>query len=304
MSFCSPSAAKTYQRNHTCFSKAALVGMAEAWNKAHPGDPIRGARGVGKRELWQALDARLKGECGGKGREWCWPDKVGTLGGAAPTVHASLRPKQPKEWRSKPNTWLTNLDIDAVMRQYEQDRTYKYKYLGTVPVDFAARTMLGQCLYPDLCTLSVPKLARRHKHLGMVINLDKHDQGGSHWTSLFACIDPALPAFGCYFYDSVGRKPPSEVLAFMHELKRQAEGMPRASTAIFRVGRANTRHQFGSSECGLFSMAYQIRWITLMRDRPSTTTFEGVAKVRRSDAEMHQLRTVLFRPNSPGAQEK
>jgi hypothetical protein len=305
MAYCSPSREKTYEKDKTCFSKEALVRLVDAWNDAHPETAIRGYTRMSKKALWEELNGRMSKLCKGSGREWCWVDKL-QKAKSSPEVAKSLRPQRPREWYQKPYAWLSNFDIEAVMRQYQDDKDNRYRFLGVYPLDFAAKDMFGTCLFREICALDITKFMKdkgKVRGVGMITNLDYHDQDGSHWTSLFMCVDPRLPSFGAYYYDSVApSKPPAEIEQFMQAAKAQAEAfaksIPGCENAVFRIDHNKKRHQYGNSECGLFSMAYQIRWIDKLRNHAATTTFDNVAHVKLTDDVVHKLRDILFRPNT------
>lgn len=297
--YCSPKHQSTYEKDKTCFTKDALIRLVQAWNKGHADDKIQNATGMSKRKMWQELNKRMKSRCG-EGQEWCWVDR---LEGSAPPkeVVKALRPAQPKEWKNKPYTWLTNYDIEDVMEQYDYsfDPSYKYKFLGVFPIDFEAKTMFGKCLFEEFCNLDIAKIRRKGiKYMGMVTNLDKHDEDGSHWTSLFVNMDTTSPSFGAYYYDSVANSPPSEVMKFMKSLKEQAARLPGADGKVFQVKWNKVRHQYKGTECGMFSMVYQIRWLTHLKDK-TTTTFDEIVNVPLRDEDVHKLRNSLFRPSAP-----
>lgn len=305
MAYCSPSSEKVFERDKTCFTKEALARLAEAWNEEHPDQKITGIERASKKKLWDDINGRMFGICKGSGREWCWVDKL-QKAKSSPEVSKSLRPQRPREWYKKPYTWLSNFDIEAVMRQYQDDPDNRYKFLGVYPLDFAAKSMFGTCLFREICSLDVAKMMKGKKKVcsfGMITNLDYHDEDGSHWTSLFVCIDPKLPTFGAYYYDSVApSQPPKEIQDFMGVIKTQAEAVaktiPGCEKAVFRLDHNRRRHQYGNSECGLFSMAYQIRWIDKLRKNPMSTNFDEVAHIKLTDEDVHKLRDILFRPNT------
>jgi hypothetical protein len=152
-------------------------------------------------------------------------------------------------------------------------------------------------LFTEFCNLNVAALWRRGiRYIGMITNLDKHNQSGSHWTSFFACIDPKLPCFGAYYYDSVASMPPAEIVKFIETLKTQVRSIPGGSDKPFLVKYNKMRHQRGNTECGVFSIDYQIRWIEgLYKD--SSIKFENVAHIPKiDDAYIHKFRDVYFRP--------
>lgn len=306
---CSPKAEENFKKYHTCFSKEALLRIAKAWNDKHARNDRIATSKQTREQLWRAIDAKMKSECGGSGKEWCW---VGKLEDAQrdPQVQGFLRPKMPAQWYKKPNSWLSNWDIQKVMRQYEEAKDrFHYKFLGVLPVDFAEENAVGKCISEELCHFAsdVPKLLKKGIHyVGMITNLDRHDEPGSHWTSTFMCIDPSKPSFGAYYYDSVARPPPKEIAQFILRFKESVVSHMRDAGIIkpdddtkniFETRYSSKRHQLGNSECGVFSMVYQIRWLEGLEKNPKTVNAD-IIKVPVTDSEMNKyFRHVLFSPN-------
>ena len=97
-------------------------------------------------------------------------------------------PEHPDDWKKNPNEWLSNVDIDLVMEQYE--KTYpEFLFLGPTSINFDERSSDGGCVGPDkICHLTLAKLMAMKplkRKVGMVFNLSRNDQPGSHWVSLF-----------------------------------------------------------------------------------------------------------------------
>ena len=259
--------------------------IATAWN-AQQADAIaagkerviKGLTYKTKRAIAADISSRMHAQCGHN--EACWLDKVPAVK-TTTTVTRYVRPKQPDEWRKRPNAWLSNWDIQKVMRQYEEKRSLHYKFLGCVSIDFE-----DVCTSYDLCNLmdTLPKLiAKGVQYLGLITNLDKHDEPGSHWTSLFICIDPSKPCFGAYYYDSVMRPPPPEIQRFVQRVR---SGM--ASPEKFKIDYSKIRHQNGNNECGMFSLVYQIRWLKMLEKNPNTV-LNDVIKYKLTDEEMNKI---------------
>lgn len=304
--FCSPAAKTTnYKEYKTCFSKEALVKLATAWNEsvktedsfAKGKQPITGIAKASIKKLWSALKERMESQCSSKGpssadhslQESCWVDKLSPNVNDVAKVNKLLSPKMPKEWKKNPITWLTNLDIDAVLKQYDEAVDNHYKYMGAFPIDFAKTTgAFGQCLYNEMCTIDIKKLVASGKNmLGVIFNTDTSDGPGQHWISLIAVINPKLKAYGVYFQDSAASTPPPEVIKFMESLKAQAE-------PHFSMDTHKKRMQYKNTECGVYSIAYQIRWINLLKNDPNVK-FEDIALVI-SDEAIQKARGLLFRP--------
>ena len=292
---CSPIAIDNYTKYSTCLSKDALVKIANAWNAEHPKDRITGINRKGSNALWTDINNKMTSlkYCEDK-QEWCWVSKLHLQNDKA--VSKFLRPKMPDEWYAKPNTWLSNWDIEKVMKQYDEARDrFHYKFMGVFPVDFAESSPFGTCISEEMCNLAsqIPDLLKKGiKFIGLITNLDRHDESGSHWTSIFMCIDPELPAYGCYYYDSVSGPPPPEIAKFIKNLKEKLDPKKR-----FKILYSKKRHQYGSSECGVFSIIFQVRWLEKLEVNPKTT-FVEIVDCNLKDEEMNKYyRHILFSPS-------
>ena len=113
----------------------------------------------------------------------------------------TFRPKGP----AKKYEWLSTTHINDVIEQY-QNVHKNFIFLGAVPYDFEDLAVLG------IHDLNFDTLIKDGKtKIGLVINLDNHDQGGSHWVSLFADLEKRQ----VYFFDSVGQPPRKRIRKFM-----------------------------------------------------------------------------------------
>jgi hypothetical protein len=294
MSVCSPIANNTFKRDRTCFDKEALVRLAEAWNKSDKTNPIEHIEKLSKNKLWSAINERMQQKCKGGEREACWVDH---LAKSTDPIKKKLRPVAPKEWNKNPYEWLSNFDIEDAMFQYEDDPQYKFKFIGVFPVDFAVKTgFFGQCLHVETCNINFKKLrSKGYKYAGMVINMDHHDEPGSHWTALFIVLDPRSPSYGAYYYNSVPNPPPKEVDMYMKMLRKKAE--EDTPNKPFKLEYNTYRHQYQNTECGVFSMAYLVRWIVLLQQDPATP-FDNIVKIKIRDNDIHKLRKKFFRKSS------
>jgi hypothetical protein len=265
--YCAPDRLDDFHKNGTCFDIEMLRRIAHAFNRQFPGKAISRIDKKNIRILKNELENRLQKECT---EETCWVAKLGLE--RDPQVGAYLRPKTPAEWLSKPNTWLTNFNIEAVMFQYER-KFPDFKFLGVFPVDFELRYGSGACMYEEICSLDLNK----HKYVGFIINLDRHDEPGSHWTAIFI-KDKVL-----YYYDSTTSSTPEDVKAF-------------ASKRGLKLVENKMKHQYGGSECGMFSIYYLVKWLNKLAIRPDITFEEIVNDKNITDANMLALRQVFFRP--------
>jgi hypothetical protein len=194
-----------------------------------------------------------------------------------------LRPRYPATWRKKPDTWLDNVNIANVMKQYETAYPW-FHFMGVLPIDFSMadpyRTDgVVQCLYKEICGLQLKEEHRRGiRGIGMIFNLDPHDKGGSHWVGLYIDLHDLVKPRISYF-DSYGYKTPSTIARLMRSFTLQIPGCVLAYNA--------RRYQRGGTECGMFSMYFLICMIHGIR-------FEQFCKDAVDDDMMLQLRHVLF----------
>jgi hypothetical protein len=209
-----------------------------------------------------------------------------------------LKPEKPESWYRNPRTWLSNWDIHNVMVQYAAANVYHYAFLGVFPIDFAMISQSGACMHSSLCTINVEKYLNEGKSfIGLITNLDRHDQSGSHWTSTFMVIDPKLPTYGAYYYDSTGNSVPNYLFPFIKNVKEQCDKLfPHKE---FKIIQNKKQHQRKNTECGIFSMLFQIRWINKHIVKKNNTSFEEITGNPYIDDEnMLRIRDHLFRPNT------
>jgi len=319
------------RKRRTCFSLSALQKLARAWNERYKAPLITNIAHRSKMDLWKDIDERMNSQCKQKGNEGCWVDKLRMEEQSEP--FQDLRPPTPISWYQDPHTWLNNFDIEDVMEQYERDPDNHYNFIGVFPMDFAQ-------VYDELNSIKWSSLTKngKFKYIGMITNLDDHDEPGSHWTSLFACLDSSLPSYGAYYYDSVSNPPTKEIHEFMFKLMvrstieslrtttstsdvKKLENFPfvkyndrekQQFTALvktivkangipeprpFRLAYNTHQHQYKNTECGVFSMVFQIRWVEGLR-KNKLIKFEDVISHRMQDDEIHMFRKKLFRPNT------
>lgn len=191
-----------------------------------------------------------------------------------------LRPKQPSEWKSDPDKWLDSLNIENVMKQYEEARP-DFEFMGPYPIDFAAPDPYQgggtkKCLINEVCELRVSEAFQNGtKYIGIIYNLDPHYKGGSHWVATFVDI----PKHTCSYFDSYGMFPPKQIEKFMKWLTTQDPKMK-----LQYNGRRFQRHD---TECGMYSLYFIIRML-------SGENFRAFTRQSPPDAEMLKLRHWIF----------
>lgn len=290
MAYCSLQQNDNYKKYKSCYDKETLIRIAKTWNRFYPEKSIGSIYKLTHRELWNILNEHFKPICGDND-EICWVEKMHMQNDNK--IKDSLLPETPNEWLQNPHTWLTNFNIEDVMFQYEKVNPH-FKFLGVYPVDFRSTEYNGSCLYKETCNLNMLELLKKNiQYIGMVINLDKQNEPGSHWVALFICIDPKQSCFGAYYYDSYSGNPPHTVEQFMKDLQKQAKGI--AKSMPFKLEYNKIRHQYGGSECGMFSMMFIIRWMDNVK-KYNHVSMNDIVNIKITDNDVFKLRKVFFRP--------
>ena len=252
----------------TLFNKKTLILLINAWN-ASKEDKIEYNKSFTISKLTELLNNKIKPICNDK-EYWCWPSAIKELSKDYKTKEIikkieenDLRPEMPIEWYKNPIEWLSNYDIEDVMIQYNNDNKYKYCFLGVFPIDFSEQDNFGRCLYSHICSIDINKYINKNiKYIGLITNLDKHNEPGSHWTSTFIILDPKIKCYGAYYYDSNAMNIPTYVVKFINNIKKQLN--IKYPKNVFKIHKNNIKHQRKNTECGMFSMAYQIRWLNAL----------------------------------------
>ena len=240
---CSP---HNKQKNFSCFDKKSLLKMIKSWNKHYKKNKININKNDTRAKLWNKLDTKMKDKCDS---EYCWTSQVGLQGSEKSQLEDMFRPKMPEKWKKNPNEWLNTYDIQRVLRQYEKG-TPNFMFIGAVPIDFDYEPTPGNCIVNELCRIKVDSLLKKGKiFLGVVFNLDKHYESGSHWVALFAKLNVGK----IYYFDSYGYEPSKEVMVLMKRLKQQCKNLGIENPEI-KIN--NVRHQRKGSECGVYSINF------------------------------------------------
>lgn len=281
---------------NSCMGKMELRKILKAWNLSYPDEKIMVQKDNGlvksDDKLWEELRDKIdthitqltdEGE-----HEW-WEqdfvkDKLG-LGNLEAIQDSIYAPEAPESWKDNPITWLNSLDIEDVLSQYEKMYP-EFKSFGASPIDFDLVGNDGKCQVNSLCNLSMKKLIKgegcvgnKKKYIGVVFNLDKHYESGSHWIAMFVNI----PKAEINYWDSYGYQPPQEVKDLMKKIKLQLEQL--GINAKIQIN--NKRHQFQNSECGVYSLHFIIKQL-------KGDSYHKVCDNKISDDEMNDYRQMFF----------
>jgi hypothetical protein len=207
-------------------------------------------------------------------------------------------PETPEEWIDNPREWLSDTDIESVLRQYEHhlgDRK-KFRFLGVFPSDFGTQRNEGTCISQKMCDTTVQQLIQDGVHnIGIVFNTDPHDKPGRHWTACYIGIDPSNSnRYGAYYYDSVGTAPMSGMRYFMERIKQEADDAGLSRHNEFAIRSNTVRKQFKNTECGMYSTLFIILCLQ------TNTEFDGICSdALHDDDYTNGLRKTLYRA-TPG----
>lgn len=289
---CSPALHR--QPGETCLSGSALEKMRRVWNRLHPKQRILTGRGKTRKNgtggskndaklLWKDLRLAMKSKYKCE-TEYCVLEKMpGMTKTERNTLRGYFRPDKPDNWDKKPTTWLDSFNIEDVMNQYE-DAYPKFEFIGPVPIDFDSKDgMWGRCIVDELCKLDINDAkSKGTEMIGIIFNLDPHDQPGSHWVCAFVDI----PKKAAYYFDSYGYAPPKEVETLLKRLYDQG---------IEHIYYNDVRHQRKGSECGMYCL---FTVICLLKGR----SFHEICSKVVDDDLMNSFRDVLFATDKPRKQ--
>jgi hypothetical protein len=270
---CSPNP-DNKNKSYTCYSDKSLLKMRQYWNIRHPRDKIKS---VNPTEIWESLKTNMASSCK---RESCWLRSKfmeGKLDNEL--VNYTFAPNAPKDWKKNPNEWLSSLDIESVMKQYEQ--YYKcFEFLGPSPIDYDHHKLYGECVWEELCNLNISDQIKRNiNKIGIILNTDPHHKSGEHWISLFINIKRKI----IVYFDSNGNAPPKQVQKLMNEIKNQGKQLG----VDFTIYKNKIEHQQTQSECGMYSLYFIVE---MLKDKDLTYFLDN----KIDDTEVFKLRNKYF----------
>ena len=291
---CAPS--KTYT-GRSCLTLESLKLIIESYNKkSKECDKIKISDN--KEEMVKELEKKLSNKCDNQA---CWLrlDIVQQLEDEVikeDIIKNTFRPEGPK----KKYEWLSTSDINDVVTQY-QEKHQDFLFLGALPADFDELEVLG------ISSLDFSELEQEKKHkIGIVINLDVHTQGGSHWVALYTDLKKGQ----IYYFDSFAKKPyirtkkfinrivkyiykkkynkEFNINAFIKKITSNGETTYLNKLKDFDIRYNTVQHQFNNSECGVYSINFIVRLV-------GGESFDEITQNITKDNEMNKCRTKYFR---------
>ena len=270
---CSPS--RKGLKKFTCYDDKSLNKIKSLWNKRHPDHKILSES---DKKIWEELRSNMKDVCD---NEKCWL-RQNFARNKLPSnlLNYTFAPNSPESWNKNPNEWLTSLDINRIMKQYE-DKYCNFKFLGPAPIDFDMCFSEKECVWNELRFLELKNLISKQKRkLGIIFNIDPHYKDGSHWVSMFIDLNKKF----IMYFDSTGEEIPKEINKLMNRIIKQA-----ADIGITLKSYINKRsHQKGDTECGMYSLFFVIELLE------NKKTPEYFLSKNIPDIEMEKLRKRYF----------
>lgn len=291
---CAPARSGHFSETGSCLTYSELRTVAALYNKTNEKNRIPISDFTSIEKLNKALQERFGEKCD-KGYQHCWIEQpmIKDTYDLYNKLKSTFRPIKPRSWNRNQREWLNTYDILHVMKQYE-DAFDSFEFLGVFPVDFQVQYESGICVVQEMCNFDVQKFIEKGKNsFGVVFNLDKHNEPGSHWVSVYACFDSTNPKFGTCFFDSVGKKPPKEIYDFMSNIKRQSEKLfSQKEMKHFKTKFNNIQKQFKNTECGVFSMVFPIFCL-----KHTEKTYRQVRELIGNDDAIYKYRDILYSPD-------
>ena len=269
---CAPKKKKVL--SFTCYTPKNLLKLKKLWNMKHPGMKIKSNKPY---DIWTNLRDNMDNVCS---RESCWLNQQFVKENVSSKMFKdTFRPYSPKKWKRKPDEWLTSIDIINVMKQYEKyDK--RFEFIGPSPIDYDTHTYNGECVWEELCKFNLSENIKKKKtKVGVIFNLDKHNQPGSHWVAVFLDIKKNR----IYYFDSYGDKTPGRIMNFIKDIQSQGLELRRK----IKFSENKTRHQYSNSECGMYCIHFIIRMV-------KGDSFEKHQSKKISDNKMKRLRKKYF----------
>jgi hypothetical protein len=248
---CNPGVENT-SINNSCFTNDVLLQLKTSFNHSHPKNKIQNSE---PNKIWNDLKNKLT-TCN---KEDCWLETIPDIAVRNKIEKEAFAPKQPKKWKKSPKTWLTNFDIGKVLKQYEKPYP-NFRIIGPTPIDFDTRPIenMGTCVWEELCNFNLQDyIDKKITKIGIVFNLDKHDESGSHWVSMFIDLEDNF----IFYLDSAGDPIPTEIKTLVDKITQQSLNL--SSPINLKYYDSNqVIHQMGNTECGMYSLFFIITMLT------------------------------------------
>jgi hypothetical protein len=275
---CSPTKG---EKKYSCFNSRDLKKLKESWNIRHNDDVIRFDE---PKEIWLSLKEKLHNVCK---KESCWLRQNFVKSELGRQLLSSFAPEKPKSWKKKPYEWLSTTDIQKVMKQYE-DAYDDFEFIGPSPIDYNTN-INNTCVWPELCNFNLEeKMLNGIKNIGIIFNLDKHNEPGSHWVAVFISLDEKK----IYYFDSnkvYKKEIPKQIFELVDSLNN--DSLNNFNFKFDFEYNNKMEHQKQNTECGIYCIYFLTQLITKQKK------WSDFMSERIPDNEMKKLRNIFYNTN-------
>ena len=290
--------------NNTCYPADVLLRLRDAFNVKFPHLRIVAAAPA---QIHAELAARMRNQCV---KEDCWLSLF-SKDEKKKMQESLFAPYHPREWLQKPSAWLSNFDINRVMRQYEEAYPH-FRFIHSTSIDFDSKSTAHSfsssssssgsasrsCVSNDMCQFSLQRYIAQHvSQIAVVINTAKHTRAGEHWFAIF--ID--IPERVLFYFDSAPEKTaPKQVRDFLKRVQKQGLAIRPTPVEFQLHDNLQNTHQRGDNECGMYSLYFIVSMMTGANDFSRNMTMDQKLQLfkhtRVDDAYVAMYRKKLFNP--------
>jgi len=307
----------------SCLKKKELIEIINSLNKEYK---LYLKKTGTKKELWDIIDNTLKlledpkkwDKCN---EEWCWLktcikrdketnkcykkliDIIGDKEIVENMLKLAFKPNKPK---GKPfkvdketgeiidDAWLSTIDIRNIIKQLEIIFKDEFIFKGPIPIDTYKCTIKNKdwCknkLINESINIDISNLKKKGiKYIGIVFNLDKHNESGSHWVSMFIDLkDNTIDYFDSAEEHKNIKDIPNDILNYIQYIKQLGE----KDGIKFKIRYNKVQHQKKNSECGMYSIYFIMK-------RVLGEKFDNLVNNKNeiiTDFQMNKLRKLLYK---------
>jgi hypothetical protein len=256
----------------TCYSRESLIKISKLWNDNNKNNTKIKYQNKSKKQIWEQIQKKLSNICDKD--EYCWKkqDFIKKIKDVDIELY-TFKPNYPKSWIKDKYTWLNTYDIYYVMKQYEKAND-DFIFMGPIPSDCPTKI---NC---ELSNLDIMKLKKNKiNKIGIIYNTDPSYKDGQHWLAVY--IDNKNNEIN--LYDSYGGFTVLMIHKFIENIVIKYRSNNIEPIVIYN----DKRHQFGGTECGVYSMNFIL-------ERLHGTSMYEISNMTIPDEKMNYLRKLLY----------
>jgi hypothetical protein len=222
-------------------------------------------------------------------------------------VHKVFAPDAPRSWSKDPQEWLSDLDVEHVMRQYVDDRP-DVQLMPFALSDFGG-TEGAVCHNQQMCRFSTAEAEKQGiRHVLLLLNKDVWGGDGTHWVSFYLNVPEGV----AFYFDSLGEDLPRHLKHWIQRRRRERK-LLHPSAPPLRLERNTAVHQKSGSNCGIYAIHMMVSMIEPTHFARADAPDDLYDKIRYfqtakelSNEYMQKLRYYYFNvmPRTPGSRKR